>query len=157
MKLSAIVAVIVVMLACVDPDSVKAQGIDNDGRNNLGVGVLLGEPTGVTVKYWNSARSAVDIGAAWSLTDRDEALHLHSDYLLHSWFANDDNLAFYYGIGARIIFADESSAGLRIPVGLNLLFETIPFDIFVEAAPIIDLTPDVEFAGNGGVGIRYYF
>jgi hypothetical protein len=36
------------------------------------------------------------------------------------------------------------------------VFENVPFDLFLEAAPILDLTPDVELAGNGAVGIRYY-
>lgn len=144
------------LLASLTSAPAKAQ-TGNDNRGNFGIGVMIGEPTGISVKSWNSSRTAFDIGAAWSLTGREEALHLHSDFLWHSWFSNAEDLAFYYGIGARVIFADEPTAGARFPLGLNFIFQTIPFDLFVEAVPIIDLTPDVELAGNGAVGLRYYF
>ncbi len=145
------------MLITFNPELLKGQ-TDGDG-GNLGIGIMVGEPTGVSVKTWNSGRSAFGIGAAWSLSGRNEALHLHADYLLHSWFTemNEERLAFYYGIGGRIIFAGDPTAGVRIPFGLNYVFAGIPFDIFVEAVPILDLTPEIEFAGNGAVGIRYYF
>ncbi|HET6527581.1 MAG TPA: hypothetical protein VFG39_02405 [Balneolaceae bacterium] len=146
------------VLITLKPDSVKAQAHSDEG-GSLGVGLMLGEPTGVSVKIWNNEHSAFDIGAAWSLAGRTEALHLHVDYLLHSWFndIDEENLAFYYGIGGRVIFADDPTAGIRIPVGLNYVFQAIPFDIFIEAAPILDITPEVELAGNGAVGLRYYF
>lgn len=140
------------------PESVIAQA-NSDNGENFGIGVMLGEPTGISIKSWNGDRSAFDIGAAWSLSGREEAIHLHTDYLLHSWFNNVDTgrLAFYYGIGGRIIFADDAKAGVRVPLGLNYVFSSAPFDLFVEAVPILDLTPDTEFAGNGAIGIRYYF
>lgn len=140
------------------PSSVAAQA-DTGNGGNFGIGAMFGEPTGLSVKVWNSDRSALNIGAAWSLSGRNEAIHLHADYLFHSWFSdvNRGQLAFYYGIGGRVIFADDPNAGVRIPLGLNYVFENIPFDMFVEAVPILDLTPDTEFAGNGAFGIRYYF
>lgn len=159
MKLSNLLAgvVIIGMLFSLTPDTANSQVIDEE-RGSLGLGVLIGEPTGVSVKSWNSSRSAFDIGAAWSLAGREgEALHLHTNFLLHSWFSDTDNLAFYYGIGGRTIFADDATVGIRAPFGLNYVFPNVPFDLFVEAAPILDLTPEVELAGNGGVGIRYYF
>ncbi len=138
------------------PGEVKAQpGTENGG--NFGFGIMVGEPTGVSIKSWNSRFSAFDVGAAWSLSD-NQALHLHADFLMHSWFSeNDDRLAFYYGIGGRVIFADDPNLGVRIPLGLNYVFKTFPFDLFVEAVPILDFTPDTKLAGNGAVGIRYYF
>jgi hypothetical protein len=145
----------IIVLAQVDV--AKAQNGPTEG-DNFGIGVMLGEPTGVSVKSWFSETTAFDIGAAWSLSDNED-LHLHADYLIHSWFDDIENgsLAFYYGIGGRIIFADDAEAGVRVPLGLNYIFEEIPFDLFVEAVPIFDLTPDTELAGNGAVGLRYYF
>ncbi|MEX2639606.1 MAG: hypothetical protein WD266_02890 [Balneolales bacterium] len=146
------------MLTVITTEPVNAQAAGDDGEN-FGVGIMLGEPTGISVKSWNSNRSAFGIGAAWSLSGRNEALHLHADYLLHSWFRDvrRRRLAFYYGLGGRVIFAGDATAGVRIPLGLNYVFQSIPFDIFAEGVPILDLTPDTEFAGNGAVGIRYYF
>jgi hypothetical protein len=130
---------------------------DNSESHDFGFGLMLGEPTGFTVKSWLGANSAFDIGAAWSLSGREEAVHLHANYLYHSWFQDTPNLAFYSGIGGRIIFSEDATAGVRIPLGLTYLFDAAPFDIFVEAVPILDLSPDIEFAGNGAVGLRYYF
>lgn len=160
MQLSKILALIVVssVLTHLNPVSAKAQN-NRDISENIGIGLMAGEPTGVSVKYWNSNRTAFNIGAAWSLSGRSEseALHFHTDFLWHSWFTDTENLAFYYGIGGRIIFASDANAGVRFPFGLNYVFQSIPFDLFVEAVPILDITPDVAFAGNGAVGIRYYF
>lgn len=125
--------------------------------DNFGIGVMVGEPSGLTVKKWLSDNTAFDIGAAWSLSDKTEALHLHSDLLFHSWFEDNPNLAFYYGIGARTILDSDAKLGVRLPFGLNYVFKNIPFDMFVEAVPIVDLAPDTKLAGNGAVGLRYYF
>lgn len=137
-------------------EKVQAQAND-DGSGNFGIGLMFGEPSGVTVKSWFGRRSAFDIGTAWSLSGRNEAVHLHTDYLHHNWFNDTENLAFYYGIGGRVIFSNDATAGVRVPIGLNYVFDSAPFDLFVEAVPIVDLSPDIEFAGNGAVGIRYYF
>lgn len=152
------IVIFIASFVCLHTENVKAQA-DTGNGGNLGVGIMVGEPTGVSVKAWNNYRSAFGIGAAWSLSGRNEAIHLHIDYLQHSWFEDLDegSLGFYFGIGGRAIFADDPLIGLRIPLGLTYVFGSIPFDIFVEAVPILDLTPDTEFAGNGAVGLRYYF
>lgn len=138
------------------PDISQAQ-VNEEKVKSLGLGIILGEPTGASVKYWVGSNSAIDIGAAWSLAGRNEALHMHTDFLWHAWFREEENLAFYYGLGGRVIFADDAEAGIRIPLGLTYVFESVPFDLFLEAVPILDLAPEAKLAGNGGVGMRYYF
>lgn len=151
-----IIVVGVGIIISLTPHLAEAQ-INNHKKNGLGLGLILGEPTGASVKYWVSDNAAFDVGAAWSLADRNEALHMHTDILWHSWFRDTKNLAFYYGVGGRVIFADDAEAGIRLPLGLTYVFDSIPIDVFLEAAPILDLVPDTNLAGNGGVGIRYYF
>jgi len=153
-----LILLIICVLTGLQVETLKAQANTGNG-GNFGIGVMVGEPTGLSIKNWTGGSTAFNIGAAWSLSDRSEALHLHADFLIHSWFSdiNRGKLAFYYGIGGRVIFADDPTAGVRIPLGLNYVFENIPFDLFVEAVPIIDVAPDTEFAGNGAFGIRYYF
>lgn len=150
-------AIVIAAFFILKPDAAKAQA-NPEGGDNFGIGIMIGEPTGLSIKSWNGDQTAFNIGATWSLAER-EAIHLHGDFLMHSWFDDVETgrLAFYYGIGGRIIFSDEAQAGVRVPLGLNYVFPEIPFDLFVEAVPILDLTPDIEFAGNGAVGIRYYF
>ncbi|MGM0547253.1 MAG: hypothetical protein ACQEST_11095 [Bacteroidota bacterium] len=155
-RVFAVIIVATILYIC-HPDNAQAQA-NREGGNNFGLGVIVGEPTGLSIKSWNGDQTAFSIGAAWSLSE-DEALQLNADFQLHSWFENIEvgRLAFYYGIGGRVIFTDDAKIGARVPLGLNYIFDELPFDLFVEAAPILDFTPDVELAGNGGVGIRYYF
>jgi hypothetical protein len=61
-------------------------------------------------------------------------------------------------VGGRIRFEDnDSRVGVRVPVGLAYLFEGEPVDLYIEVAPILDLTPDTGFSMNGGIGARYFF
>ncbi|MAL19255.1 MAG: hypothetical protein CL670_03705 [Balneola sp.] len=126
-------------------------------RPSLGVGVMIGEPTGVSVKKYMSERGAFDIGAAWSLANQNEALHIHANLLFQDNITKNPSLFFYHGVGARVLFASNAKVGIRAPLGLTYIFPNIPFDMFVEIAPILDVTPDIAFAGNGGFGFRYYF
>jgi hypothetical protein len=126
----------------------------------LGLGLMVGNPTGVSGKYWLDDDHAVDGGVGVSLGEHSD-LSLHSDYLFHSYSAfymNDDiPLDFHYGVGGRMEFADEIELGLRVPVGLTHRFTETTADVFAEAAPILD------FLGRRGIelhlvgGARYYF
>ncbi|MEQ8523813.1 hypothetical protein [Gracilimonas sp.] len=145
--------IFIFIITCIFSGDVFAQA----ERPSFGVGVIIGEPTGVSVKKYLNTRGAFDIGAAWSLADQNEALHLHTNLLFQDGITKNPNLYFYHGVGARVLFANDAKFGIRAPLGLAYLFPNIPFDLFVEIAPILDLTPDIGFAGNGGFGFRYYF
>lgn len=124
------------------------------GRN-LGLGIILGEPTGISVKYWLGSANAISGAAAWSFSD-EEALHIHADYLFHNFGLIQQNLPLYYGIGAKVKFADDVNVGIRIPVGIAYIFEA-PLDTFLEIVPLLELVPDTEFGLNAAIGVRYYF
>ncbi|MDR9416790.1 MAG: hypothetical protein RI564_10930, partial [Gracilimonas sp.] len=125
---------------------------------NIGVGAMLGEPTGISAKIWNNEQTALAFGAAWSFGTHD-AIHLHGDYLRHKWLneVEQGHLAFYYGVGGRLALGNDAHLGVRIPVGLNYIIADSQIGLFVEAVPVLDLTPATEFDGNGALGIRYYF
>jgi len=128
-------------------------------QGNFGLGIILGEPTGVSAKLWLTDRTAVDMAAAWSFSD-EEAFHLHADYLLHNFdliSVSQGRLPIHFGVGARVKFEDESKLGVRVPVGLTYIFDGAPLDIFFEIVPILDLIPDTEFDANAAIGIRFYF
>ena len=125
----------------------------------LGLGIILGEPTGISVKYWTSRITAVDGAIAWSLGKHDR-MYFHGDYLWH----NDriinitrGRLPIYYGVGARLGFNGDSSLGIRGVIGLDYQFATIPLDIFLELVPVMNLAPSTDFDFNGAIGVRYFF
>lgn len=128
--------------------------------NKLGVGVMIGNPTGLNGKYWLEDNKAVDAGLAYSLGKHSD-FSLHSDYLLHkdaALYINDTHpLDLYYGIGGRMEFADDLEIGVRVPVGVSHKMEEQQADIFGEVAPIVDIIGKTGFELHLAVGARYYF
>lgn len=125
----------------------------------FGLGIILGEPTGISGKYWLSTNSAIDGAAAWNFGSGGY-LHLHADYLLHNYDlikVKEGRLPLYYGIGGRIGFGDKTVLGLRGVVGLAYQFSGAPVDAFLEIAPLMDLVPGTSFHVQGGIGARFYF
>ncbi|MDI6848599.1 MAG: hypothetical protein QME69_02265 [Candidatus Saccharicenans sp.] len=128
-------------------------------QKKFGLGIILGEPTGIIAKYWTSKTTAFDVAGSWSFAGED-SLHLHADYLIHSFnvFKTDKGqLPLYYGIGARLSLQDKTRFGIRIPVGLSYMFEKTPIDIFVEIGPVMDVIPETKLQVLGFIGFRYYF
>ena len=137
---------------------VSASFIQSQNKE-FGLGIIIGEPTGVSFKYWTGSNSAFDGAIAWSFINGG-ALHIHADYILHSFNlirVESGKLPFYYGIGGRIKFLDDAGIGVRVPVGLAYIFDDTPIDIFLEIVPILDLTPKTDFKINAAIGGRYYF
>jgi hypothetical protein len=128
-------------------------------NQGTGLGIILGEPTGLCFKNWIGNRTAIDFAVAWSF-GKNDSLHLHADYLFHSFNlfkVKKGQLPFYYGIGGRIKAKSESRIGIRIPVGICYIFEKTPLDIFLEIGPVFDLVPNTDFWFTSVVGMRYYF
>ena len=124
--------------------------------SNTELGIILGEPTGVSLKLWQSDNTAFDAGFAWSFGGNG-ALHIHADYLRHSWLdVNNGNLALYYGLGGRLLLRDDPKVGARIPVGLQYMIPDTRLSVFFEVAPLLDLAPKTSFEVNGGLGIRIF-
>lgn len=133
----------------------------------FGLGVIVGEPTGITAKMYldSEKRYAADAGAAWSLSG-DNELHLYGDYLFHEYSllhnalrVSKGKLPLYFGVGGRVKFREnkDDKVGIRIPVGSAYQFDGFPLEAFAEVVPILDLAPDTKLAWNGGVGIRFHF
>jgi hypothetical protein len=127
---------------------------------SLGVGIVLGEPTGISFKQWVTYRTAFDAAAAWSFGE-ESAFHVHMDYLIHHRGRSDrdiGHLLFYFGIGGRLKAEEEEGRlGARVPLGVAYEFDESPLDVFFEVAPVLDLAPETEFRVNGGFGVRYFF
>jgi hypothetical protein len=143
-------------------NEIHAQGQNDPQR--FGLGIMIGEPTGITGKYWMNSTNALAGGVAWSFRGpshrRSSNIHLHLDYQAHNFNlfnVEQGTMGFYYGIGGRLRTGGDANIGVRIPLGLNYLFADNPLEIYFEIVPILDLMPQTDLAGNGGIGIRYYF
>ncbi len=129
-------------------------------QEKLGVGVMAGNPTGLSAKMWLDDTHAIDAGMGFSFGEHSD-FSLHSDYLLHNkgaFFFNDvHSLDLYYGIGGRMEFADDLELGVRTPVGLVHQFTEKNMDAFGEIAPILDFIGHKGFEFHILVGTRFYF
>ena len=132
-------------------------------NNEMGVGIIVGEPTGICAVNKMNDSNSLAAAIAWSLTG-NSSLHLHIDDLFH----RDDLLAlpFYYGGGIRVLLVENSEneddnrtthLGIRLPLGVIYQFDPHPIDAFFEVVPVFDLHPDTDFDINAAVGVRYYF
>lgn len=136
----------------------------------FGLGLIVGEPTGISAKMYLSKANAIDGAVAWSLGDND-SFHLHSNYLWHkprAFVLDGVQIDWFYGIGVRVITWDKNdkhwqdrdedfAIGPRVPVGLNYTFSEVPIEVFGEIALALDLIPDTDVDLDLGIGARFYF
>lgn len=142
-------------------------------KGALGVGLMLGEPTGVCAKLYLEDDRALQGGLG--LTFVSSGLQAHADYVIHPWILEDREhftIPAYVGPGVRVMqhrddATDDSDfrLGARGVAGMLFDFKEIPLDVFVEVAGIIEYrfgSEDADIAGiglalNGAIGARYYF
>ena len=133
----------------------------------FGLGLILGSPTGVSAKLYLNKRNAIDFALGFAFLNR-RGIAVHADYLWHPVMLATDEAFFlplYFGVGARILDHDRGSddddfhLGARVPVGILFDFKTIPLDVFLEVALVVDIIKDhgdvIDL--NAGIGARYYF
>jgi hypothetical protein len=127
--------------------------------SGIGLGIIVGEPTGLSAKMWTGENTAFDAAVAWSF-EGDGWLHVHADFLMHNYdllSVSQGNLPVYYGAGAYVGLASDLALGIRVPVGLAYQFEGAPVEVFAEIVPGLGLLPSINFYFGGGAGVRYYF
>ena len=123
---------------------------------DLGAGVILGNPTGVTGKLWLDGSRAVDAGLGFSSN-----LAVYGDFLWHSWTVlpqpAEGKLPVYLGLGAQVRALDDAEFGIRTVVGVAYWLPRNPVEIFLEIVPVFRLTPGTSVGLDAGLGLRYYF
>lgn len=147
--------------------------IDNYAQQrSFGLGIMLGEPSGVSAKLFTSKTTAFNFGIGLSIGgdrigaydgkyDGGSRIHFHADYLLHVYNAigSTEQFPIYYGIGARINSGGgySSSIAVRFVGGIAWMPRDIPIDLFIELVPSLQLTSQPGFAIDSAIGARYYF
>lgn len=141
-------------------------------NRKFGLGVIIGEPTGLSAKLWTSNSNALAFGLGWSVQgyrfngfdpdyNRVTRSHIHVDYLWHSFNAISYSGEFplFYGIGGRIVTGPEYSGtfGVRGILGIAWLPRSTPLDIFIEVVPTLLLVNSTGFGIDAGIGARFYF
>ncbi len=153
--------VLLVVLVCSTVFSGAALAANSD-HGNIGAGVVLGKPTGLSGKFWLSRKDAIDAALGWNF--EEDLFALQAGYLYnHPIDVSSGFLAVYIGAGGlfeAVSPSDERPIDKiylsgRIPLGLEYIYEPISF--FVEVDPLLLLYPGLGFEFGGGVGFRFYF
>ena len=143
------------------------QGTSGSKKGTFGIGIILGEPTGICAKLYLKDDQAIQAAAGGAFVGG--GLQLDADYVFHPWILEDRDsfvLPVYLGPGVRFIEytgnPEVFAAGLRAVVGMLFDFKNVPLDAFVEVAGVGEYRfggPTKGFAPalNAGAGVRYYF
>lgn len=152
--------VAVCLLALIAPAAAHA--------GDLGLGVILGSPTGLAFKYQAARRSAFAAHAGWSIID-NPGVHVTADYqyLFPMVFETEegttvDDLTLYVAAGGRFRFkkieaTDDTEFHLGLRIGGGAEYRLDRFGIFLEIVPVVDLVPETDFDLEGGLGFLFYF
>lgn len=149
--------------------------------SHFGIGGMVGDPFGLTMKLRTNSAFAVQFYAGWSgwgYNNRwnSDSFQLSADFL---WAIDIRSLqrsdfSFYFGVGPQVEIvtwdnsADDHSDfffGARVPLGLDFDFKSRPLDVYVEFAPGFligdywdaDNNTDFFFEGDFVGGARYWF
>ncbi len=136
-----------------------------DSPGPFGLGIIIGDPTGLSGNYRLSQQRSIDAAVAWSF-GHHRGFEIHSDYLWHrANLFRIERVAFdwHYGVGARLINVEDRNLsertyfGPRIPIGLSTDFNKSTFELFGEIAMIMNLVPATALDLDFGLGVRVYF
>lgn len=141
--------------------------------SRFGLGVIIGDPTGLSAKLWLDRAHAIDFGLAYSW---DQDVLTFADFLWQFPRAFGSSSQFvsqltpYVGVGGLIEFFSYghyygpfyrgdsyTAAGVRVPLGIEWNPTHPPLGVIVELVPGIYVIPGTAGFIGADVGIRYYF
>jgi len=127
----------------------------------FGLGIIVGEPTGINAKFYLNRINAIQASMAWSVEGNND-IQIQGEYLFHryDWITVErGELPVYFGVGGVISFreAADDIIGIQFPVGLDYIFDGAPFDVFGQIVPILELAPSTDFQLDAAIGARFFF
>jgi hypothetical protein len=125
---------------------------------NLGLGAQVGEPSGLSAKYWLGSTNALDFLAGFSAYGK--WVFIKGDYLWHNFNlipVSSGQLPLYYGMGGMAILSNRPGIGIEGVVGLEYLLPSAPLDVYLDLAPGVFIVPETHGYVNVGLGMRFFF
>ncbi len=124
-------------------------------NGSVGVGLQLGQPSGLSVGVYKPDGMGLDVLAAWDLND---FLYLNA----HGVFSSGDGSPFriFYGPGAYVGLyergnnEDEVRVGVSATGGVSVFLG--PFEIYARVTPRLRLLESTDVAIGGGLGLRLF-
>ncbi len=129
-------------------------------ERKFGLGLILGQPTGVSAKYWMSSTTAFDFALGSGIFGDDDGFHFHVDYLWHSFdvIKSTERFPIYYGVGGSVNSDGENSLARARRHRRSRGCRTIlPSTYFSNSPRRSGSAPSTDFVVEGGAGVRYFF
>lgn len=135
----------------------------------FGLGVVFGEPTGVSIAYRLGKTNTLQGTLAWDLTSPG-GITFAGDYLFlfdRTMKIDKSWIPLYAGFGAKVTIlvgggkypVSDFPLGVtaRVPLGVRWPFADMPLEAFLELVPGFRFIPDTAFDFGAGIGLRWYF
>jgi hypothetical protein len=156
----------------------EAEATEVGYGRKFGLGFVVGDPTGLSAKWWIGPTNALDFGLGfWGYGVNNRCFDngncprygynsgtFNMDYLWQSNIVRGQvQLDWHVGAGGRAIWwgdcvNDCFAIAARAPIGLDLMFNNPGFlEVFFEIAPSFVIVPGMWFQIEGGLGVRFYF
>ncbi|MBM4167883.1 MAG: hypothetical protein FJ215_01795 [Ignavibacteria bacterium] len=132
-------------------------------QGEIGVGLMVGAPTGLTGKYLlSNSENAIQgfLGGGFG------GISVGGDYLYYTDAFDHPDFPFYVGPGAFIgpsavggpSFDRTGTLGLGVRgiFGVSYFFPRHPFEISFEIGPVLYVSPAVDMGLGGGLAFRFY-
>jgi len=132
-------------------------------RADFGLGLFLGEPTGLDLKIGLGNRSALDLVLGVDTYREGRANYGHLTYLVTPIVAHGDSVLvpIRFGIGGALFgTSDDIRFAVRAPFELALRFRRAPLEFYGELAlALVFFTPNdnLRLELQGGLGFRIFF
>ena len=141
-------------------------GLSNPGlaqlqKGDMGIGLQIGRPSGLSLKYLNPGSVSVDMLAAWDLGD---FLFFNAHGLFEMPIGGGEGLRFFYGPGVflgihdrdkRRYFGNDLSIGISGTAGLSFWIHRM--ELYIRVTPRLALIEATDGDIGGGFGFRYFF
>lgn len=158
---------------------------DVPGSGSLGLGLVLGEPSGIGARYWVTERVAAQLLLGGTFRHGGVATVADVVYALPGIASRSvARFDLSFGVGLELARAqhevtsgdpdghhchDEprpychSQSGVRVALfglrglaGASMVLTKLPLELYIELGPIVRMTPSVGLELLGGLGARYY-
>src|SRR4051812_40427086 len=99
-----LVPLLAVVLTSALIPAVPARADVQGGSGDFGIGLIIGEPTGISGKLYLQRRHAIDAAIGIGFID-GQGVHVHADYLWHPLVLTQTptfDLPLYVGVGGRV-------------------------------------------------------
>ena len=132
-------------------------------RADVGLGLFLGDPTGLDLKVGLSNRSGLDIVLGFTRLATNSDGYGHLTYLVTPLIAQGDavTVPLRLGIGAAVFGnRNDLDFAVRAPFEIGLRLRRTPLEFYGEIAlalAFIDPQNELELELQGGIGFRLYF